>query len=78
MEAAVKSRPLIHRLLDILRESELPIGTPDLCWIAAHGLTCPRTRVWCEMLKLERAGIVVRVSRSKGRGGSKWAMRRSA
>lgn len=49
-----------RRILKLLGESDIPCSTPEMIAILATGLSYPRSRVWVELRKLERAGLVKR------------------
>ena len=47
---------LPKKVLKVLRQSPLPVSTPDLCVIVRQKLKT----MWCELVKLEKAGVVRR------------------
>lgn len=49
---------LAQKILRVLDESPLPVGTPDMVLLTAFGLSYARGRVWMELKKLEAAGMV--------------------
>jgi hypothetical protein len=53
----------------------LPQAFPTAC-IVGHcggGLRCPRSTIWAHLRRLERGGLVAKVSVVRGRGeGTRW------
>lgn len=60
---------LARRLLAVLGESSLPVPTPDLIAMLATGKTHPRSRVWDELRRLEKSGLVERLHRANPKYG---------
>ena len=64
MTIAAEPRTLMCELLRVLRESPLPIPTPDLIAIVAVGKSNPRSRVWTQLSLLLQHGLVQREVRT--------------
>lgn len=66
MHTAKKST-LASRLLAAIGKAELSVPTPELCATCAAGLSHPRRRVWSDLVRLERSGLVVKVTSKSGK-----------
>lgn len=55
-----------------MKASPIPVSTPTLCLLCSPTRLNQRGRVWAELLKLERAGVVRRTK--KHRRSSYWQL----
>jgi hypothetical protein len=58
---------LASRILAVLGNAEFSVSTPELCVRCAGGLSHPRRRVWSDLVRLERSGLVVKVTSKNGK-----------
>lgn len=70
---------LARRILHVLKDSPVPLPSPVIVSRCREGLASPRSTVWEQLRRMERAGLVVRcgLDDRDGRGPVRlWEIRR--
>lgn len=66
---------LAQRILDLLDGIPLSFPTPRIVAHCGAGLKCPRSTVWEQLRRLERAGRVVKVSAGRWQSVKWWELK---